>query len=273
MDRYSVSLNMPTWSADQYLKFADERTQPCRDLVARIAVPESRRIIDLGCGPGNSTEVLAARWPRAQITGFDSSAAMLETARKSQPQREWIQGDIVEWANEKGAPRYDIVFANASLQWIPDHAANFPRLLARVAPAGAFAVQMPGNHAGPTHQRMRDIAASSAWRKYFPSGEVREWHTSDLAHYYDVLAPHAARLEIWETSYLHIFADAKDIVEWYKGSGMRPYLEAIDSEPERQRFMAEYLAAIRPLYPPRSDGRVLFPFRRLFMIAYSAGQA
>lgn len=259
---------MPTWNADQYLKFADERTRPCRDLAARIAVPEARRVIDLGCGPGNSTEVLASRWPDAAITGFDSSPAMLETARKAQPAREWVQGDIVEWGNAKDGPRHDVVFANASLQWIPDHAANFPRLLARVAPDGAFAAQLPGNHEGPTHQLMRDIAASASWQRWFPSGKVREWHSSDLAFYYDVLAPHASRLDVWETSYLHIFSAAEDIVEWYKGSGMRPYLEAIDSEAERERFMTEYLAGIRELYPPRSNGKVLFPFRRLFMIAY-----
>jgi trans-aconitate 2-methyltransferase len=263
---------MPTWSAEQYLKFADERTRPCRDLAARIAVPDVRRVIDLGCGPGNSTEVLASRWPDAEIIGFDSSSAMLETARKAQPGREWVQGDIVEWANDDRGSRYDVVFANASLQWIPDHAGNFPRLLRRVAPGGAFAAQLPGNHEGPTHQLMRDIAASASWKRSFPSGKVREWHSSDLDYYYDALAPHAARLDIWETSYLHIFSGAEDIVEWYKGSGMRPYLEAIDSEAERNRFMAEYLAGIRGLYPPRSNGRVLFPFRRLFMIAYREGE-
>src|SRR4029077_9603466 len=121
----------------------------CRDLAARIAVPDARRVIDLGCGPGNSTEGVAARLPAREITGLDSAEAMLETARKSPPEREWLRGDIVKWASDGGGLRYDVVFANASLQWIPDHAANFPRLLARVAPAGAFAAQLPGNHDGP----------------------------------------------------------------------------------------------------------------------------
>ncbi|MGA8143453.1 MAG: trans-aconitate 2-methyltransferase [Candidatus Acidiferrales bacterium] len=259
---------MPTWSADQYLKFADERTQPCRDLAARIVRQAVRRVIDLGCGPGNSTAVLGARWPSAEIVGFDSSPGMIDSARQSQPTRKWIIGDIVEWAHQKGAEQFDVVFANASLQWIPDHAANFPRLLARVAPGGAFAAQLPGNHEGPTHQLMRDMAASPRWRRWFPTAKVREWQSSDLAYYYDVLAPHAARLDMWETAYLHIFSGAEDIVEWYKGSGMRPYLEAIDAEEDRKRFIAEYLDGIRELYPPRSNGRVLFPFRRLFMIAY-----
>jgi len=259
---------MPTWSAEQYLKFGDERTRPCRDLAARIAVPDARRIIDLGCGPGNSTEVLASFWPDAAISGLDSSDAMLEAAHGSQPERHWIKGEIVGWANDSRQAPYDIVFANASLQWIPDHAANFPRVLTRVAPNGAFAAQMPGNHEAPVHQVMRDIAASQSWRRWFPTGKVCEWHSSTLEHYHDVLAPHAARLDIWETTYLHIFLKAEDIVEWYKGSGLRPYLEAIDSELERQRFVAEYLAAIRSIYPPQEDGHVLFPFRRLFMIAY-----
>src|SRR5580704_17836768 len=117
---------MPTWNSEQYLKFGDERTRPCRDLAARIAVPDARRIIDLGCGPGNSTEVLASRWPDAEIAGLDSSAGMLETARKSHPERKWIEGDIVVWANNGAEARYDVVFANASLHWSPDHAANFP---------------------------------------------------------------------------------------------------------------------------------------------------
>src|SRR5262249_25622168 len=136
---------MPTWNANQYLKFADERGLPCRDLAGRIAVADARRVIDLGCGPGNSTEVLARRWPDAKITGFDSSAAMIETARKAEPAGDWVTGDIVEWAKDSRGERFDVVFANASLQWIPDHAANFPRLLGRVAPGGAFAAQMPGN--------------------------------------------------------------------------------------------------------------------------------
>jgi trans-aconitate 2-methyltransferase len=259
---------MPTWSADQYLKFGDERTQPCRDLATRISVPDARRVIDLGCGPGNSTAVLATRWPDAKITGFDSSSAMIDTARKAEPARDWVNGDIVEWAKDRSGERFDVVFANASLQWIPDHAANFPLLLARVSPGGAFAAQMPGNHEAPIHQLMRDIAASERWRKWFPNGKIREWFSSNLAHYYDMLAQHASRLDIWETTYLHIVSGAEDIAEWYKGSGLRPYLDQIDSEPERERFVKEWLEAIRPLYPARSNGRVLFPFRRLFMIAY-----
>src|SRR5246127_983394 len=141
---------MPAWNSEQYLKFADERTRPCRDLAARIAVPDARRVIDLGCGPGNSTEVLASRWPDAEITGLDSSEAMLETARKLQPEREWLKGDIVEWAGDDGGPRYDVVFANASLQWIPDHSETFPRLLAPAAPAGGPSGAPPGRPHAPT---------------------------------------------------------------------------------------------------------------------------
>jgi trans-aconitate 2-methyltransferase len=258
---------MPTWNPDQYLKFAGERTQACRDLAARISLPAPRRIIDLGCGPGNSTEVLAARWPGAELTGFDSSPEMLAAARQAHPGVHWLLGDIPQWAASGDAP-FDVVFSNAALQWVADHARLFPQLLGRVAPGGAFAAQMPGNYDGPAHRLMRQIAASPTWRSSFPPGRVREWYSHDLNFYYDVLAPQAARLDLWETEYLHVFPDAPAIVEWYRGTGMRSFLEALETETDRQRFAAEYLEGIRALYLPRPDGRVLFPFRRFFLIAY-----
>jgi trans-aconitate 2-methyltransferase len=258
---------MPTWNPDQYLKFAGERTQACRDLAARISLPAPRRIIDLGCGPGNSTEVLAARWPDAELTGFDSSPEMLSAARQALPSLRWILGDILQWA-ASGDASFDVVFSNAALHWVSDHARLFPQLLRRVAPGGALAVQMPSNHDGPAHRLMREIAASPAWRRSFPAGRVREWYSHDLNFYYNTLAPQAARLDLWETEYVHVFPNAAGIVEWYRSTGMRPFLEALETETERQRFAGEYLEGIRALYPPRPDGRVLFPFRRLFVVAY-----
>jgi trans-aconitate 2-methyltransferase len=258
---------MPIWNPDQYLKFAGERTQACRDLAARIALPAPRRVIDLGCGPGNSTEVLTARWPDAELTGFDSSPEMLAAAREALPGVRWILGDIPQWAAGGDAP-FDVVFSNAALQWVADHARLFPQLLGRVAPGGAFAVQMPGNHDGPAHRLMREMAVSPSWRFSFSPGRVREWYSHDLNFYCDALTPHAARLDLWETEYMHIFPDAAGIVEWYRGTGMKPFLEALETEADRQRFAAEYLEGVRAIYPPRPDGRVLFPFRRLFLVAY-----
>ena len=263
---------MPTWSPDQYLKFAEERTRPCRELAERIAVPSVHRVIDIGCGPGNSTEVLAARWTEAEITGLDNSAEMIGTARKAQPARRWVVGEIAEWAaradGKEDGGNFDVVFSNAALQWLPDHATLYPRLLARATPGGAFAAQIPGNFDAPAHEIMRNITKLPAWRHRFPAGSLREWHAHDAAFYYDVLAPHATRVDVWETEYLHVLADAEALVEWYKGSGMRPFLDLLASDAERAQFAREYLERIRVAYPQRPDGRVLFPFRRLFFVAY-----
>jgi trans-aconitate 2-methyltransferase len=258
---------MPSWSAGQYLRFADERTQPCRDLVARIALPRVDHAIDLGCGPGNSTAILTQRWPDADIAGLDSSAEMIASARKSQPQRTWIVGEIAKWADGAGEA-FELVFSNAALQWVPDHAGLYPRLLGRTAKGGALAVQMPGNFDAPPHRLMRDLAESHSWGDKFPADGVREWHVHDPEFYYDVLAPHAVRVDLWTTDYQHVLAGAEGIVEWYKGTGLRPFLDALGSAEDQERFCAEYLELIKSAYPPRSDGHVLFPFRRIFMIAY-----
>lgn len=250
---------MPSWSPSQYLKFSEERTRPCRDLAARVDLAAPHRIIDLGCGPGNSIEVLAERWPAAELTGLDSSADMIAKASAAHPEWTWIAGDIAHWA--VGSHHYDLAFSNAALQWVPDHAALFPRLLQR---ADVLAVQVPGNWDGPAHRVMREVA-----KRYPLDGRVREWFTHDAAFYYDVLAPHAGRLDLWETEYIHVMDSAEAIVEWYQGTGMRPFLEALDSDADRARFTADYLAAIRAAFPPRSDGKVLFPFRRIFIVAES----
>jgi trans-aconitate 2-methyltransferase len=252
---------MPTWSPQQYLKFGEERSRPCRDLAARVEVAAPQRIIDLGCGPGNSAEVLSARWPRAAITGLDSSAAMIDVARAASPQCDWRIGEIPEWA--EGDERFDVVFSNAALQWVGDHAVVFPQLLSRVAEGGALAVQVPGNYESAQHQLMREVA-----RRF--QLQVREWHTHDLDFYYDALAPRASRLDLWATEYLHVLPNLEAIVEWYKGSGMRPHLDALAGEAERERFQAEYLEGLRQIYAPQADGAVLFPFRRIFMVAYAA---
>jgi trans-aconitate 2-methyltransferase len=258
---------MSAWNPQQYLKFAEERTQPCRDLAGRIAVANVRRVIDLGCGPGNSTAVLRDRWPDAEFTGLDSSAEMMERARREYPGQRWIAGDIAEWSAGNDGP-FDVVFSNAAMPWVNDHAAVYPQLLSRVAPGGALAIQIPGNIDALPHRLMREVAASPEWIRSFPHGEVREWHHHEMEFYYDTLACAAARLDLWATEYLHILPDAEAIVEWYRGTGLRPFLEVLETDAERQRFAADYLAALRPHYPPRPAGGVLFPFRRIFLIAY-----
>jgi trans-aconitate 2-methyltransferase len=257
----------PAWDATQYLRFADERTRPCRELAARVALDSPRHAIDLGCGPGNSTQVLVERWPDADLTGLDSSTEMIDAARQSSLKCRWLVKDIRDWAATNPHP-VDLIFSNAALQWLPDHAALFPALLQRVAAGGALAVQMPNNLDAPAHRVARDLAASESWRNRFPAAGVRVWHVHDAGFYYDLLAPQAARLDIWETEYAHVMDGAEQILEWYKGSGLRPYFAALSSAAERDEFAADYLRTIRAAYPPRADGRILFSFRRLFLIAY-----
>lgn len=256
---------MPSWNSDQYLQFAAERTQPSIDLTARIHLESPGCITDLGCGPGNSTAVLARRWPRAAITGLDSSPAMIAAARAAHPAITWQTGDIATWQAPAGAP-CDLVFANASLQWVPSHATLLPRLLESVAAGGALAFQVPANFAAPAHQAMRELGASAAWRNHFPS-PPREWHVEPPEFYYDLLAPRCVRLDLWITDYMHVLPDADGLVAWYRGTGLRPWLDPLPDDDTRARFLADYRRLIADRYPARPDGRILFPFRRLFAVA------
>lgn len=255
---------MPSWHADQYLRFAAERTQPAIDLAARIQISAPARVIDLGCGPGNSTEVLARRWPSAELVGLDSSASMIDAATRNHPHWHWLVGDIGTWST---ATPFDIVFSNAALQWVPDHRSCLPHLFQGVAPGGALAFQVPANLGAPAHRLMRELGASARWAASF-RGVVREWHVEEPPFYYDVLAPLAQRVELWTTEYIHVLPDAKAIVEWYRGTGLRPWLDPLPDDVSRQRFLADYQEMIDVAYPRQPDGRVLFPFRRLFVIAY-----
>jgi trans-aconitate 2-methyltransferase len=258
---------MPSWNADQYLKFARERTRPARDLAAAIEVEAPKCAIDLGCGPGNSTEILAGRWPDAALHGFDSSPAMIEAARHDHPDWHWSVADITAWAAQNGET-FDLVYSNAALQWVPNHRELYPRLMTRVAPGGAMAVQVPANLDAPAHTAMRALAATDRWADKLPAQGVREWYVHDAGFYYDCLAGVAARIDLWHTEYMHVLDGPAAIVEWYKGTGLRPFLDALLSDDDREAFLMEYLERICVLYPLQADGRVLFPFRRLFMVAY-----
>ncbi len=260
----SLLPEMPTWNSDQYLKFARERTQPAVDLAARIDLATPAHVVDLGCGPGNSTAVLANRWPGAALLGVDNSAAMLASARRDFPAPTWVEADIASWTPER---TFDVVFSNAALQWVPNHAALLPRLFASVATGGAFALQVPANLHYAPHRLMRELAASAAWRPFFPQ-PAREWHVESTAFYYDALASLASRVELWETDYIHVLGGPDAIVEWYRGTGLRPWLEVLPDEATQARFIADYGRLIAEAFPRQPDGKVLFPFRRLFVIAY-----
>jgi trans-aconitate 2-methyltransferase len=231
-----------------------------------VEVAAPGRVIDLGCGPGNSTAVLRARWPEAELMGLDGSAEMLEKARRDGPAARWVQGDIARWAEEETS-EFDLVFSNAALQWVPDHAALLPRLLARVRPGGALAAQLPSKSGQAAQQMIRELARSERWRGRFTKPPV-DWHTEQPGFYYDALVGQATRLELWETEYIHVVEGTRAIVEWYRGTGLRPFLSALATQEDRAAFLAEYGAALEPHYAAQADGRVLFPFRRLFVVAY-----
>lgn len=254
---------MPTWDADLYLRYADERTQPSIDLVARIAVAQPRRIVDLGCGPGNSTRILRSRWPEADVLGLDSSAEMIAAATRAFPRGQWVQADVRTWTD---AVPFDVVFSNAAFQWVPDHATLFPRLFRLVAPGGALAVQMPTHFHSPLHRLILQIAEQPRWRERL-AGARGALKVEKAEFYYDLLQPLAARIELWETEYHHVLDGPEAIVGWIRGTGLRPFLAALD-EADGRRFEEELLAGVVQAYPRRVGGRVLFGFRRLFVVAY-----
>ncbi len=255
---------MARWDDTQYLKFGDERTRAAAELLARVPIARAHEVVDLGSGPGNSTALLAARWPDARVTGVDNSPDMLRRARQDYPALAWIEADAATW---RASTPPDVLFANAVFQWVPDHERLFPALFVQLAPGGVLAVQMPYNHDEPSHRLMREVPPPffehvRATRAVPP--------VSSPAFYYDLLAPHAARVDLWRTTYEHVMADATAIVEWVKGTGLRPYLDALP-EALRTEYLERYTRAIDEAYPPRVDGKRLFSFPRLFVVAVRAG--
>jgi trans-aconitate 2-methyltransferase len=253
---------MPAWDAGQYLSFSEERARPCADLIARIPLERPARIADLGCGPGNSTERLHRRWPRSQITGVDSSPEMLAAARRAHPDWLWVQSDIADW---RSSPPPELVFANAALHWVKDHASVLPRLFAQVAAGGALAVQMPQPGLSPAHRAMAEVSLRPEWAARLAPARLSV-HVESPERYYDILRPLAVSLDIWQTTYWLDLEDAGSVLAWLRGSGMRPYLEALD-ESQGKRFEDACLQRFRTLFPPRSNGRILLPYPRLFLVA------
>jgi trans-aconitate 2-methyltransferase len=251
-----------TWSAKQYSTFEAERTRPVRDLVAAIHTQPVRTAIDLGCGPGNSTEVLAERFPEAAVSGMDSSEDMIVAASKRLPGLRFDQGDIASWS---AAERFDVILANASLQWVPDHAALYPRLAGQLAPGGTLAVQTPDNLGEPAHVLMREVAASGPWASVIGGTEHPTRHPAEF--YYSLLKPHCSHVDVWRTTYFHPLAGgAAAVVEWFKGTALRPYLQPLSAD-QQAGFLARYTEAVAGAYPALADGTVLLPFPRLFIVA------
>ncbi len=250
------------WDPSQYGVFADERLRPARDLLGRVPLAAPQTLYDLGCGDGRATALIAERWPAASITAIDSSADMLAAGRERQLDVDWVQADIGAWAAPRPA---DLVFSNAALHWLDDHAGLFPRLVSMLAPGGALAVQMPHNHGAPSHTCMTEAAEAGPWRDRLRP-LLRPSPVAAPAFYYDLLAPRSRAFDIWETEYLHVLEGDNPVVEWTRGTALRPLIAALEGA-EREAFLAEYAQRVARAYPRRSDGRTLFPFRRLFFVA------
>lgn len=253
---------MADWNPALYSRFEAERTRPAAELLARVPLEAPRSVVDLGCGPGNSTELLARRYRTARIVGTDTSEAMLAAARERLPAVTFERSDIAEWS---AAEPVDLLYANASLQWVPDHRRLIPRLVAALAPGGALAAQVPDNLDEPSHALMRETAADPRFAPLI--GDASRLRTRILCEqrYYDLLAP-LADVDLWRTTYYHPLDRAADIVQWLRSTGLKPFLEPLTPELQAH-FLAEYERRLEAAYPARADGRRLLAFPRLFLIA------
>ncbi|HEV7308309.1 trans-aconitate 2-methyltransferase [Ensifer sp.] len=255
------------WSPAQYLKFEDERTRPARDLLAQVPDLPDGPAFDLGCGPGNSTELIRDRFPEATLTGLDSDDNMLVAAAKRLPGITFEKADLANWIPPEGA---SLFYGNAVFQWLPNHLAVFERLMSALAAGGSLAVQMPDNVGEPSHLLMEETARSAEFADAFAGRTIRRNPLPTPATYVQALAAQAASIEVWHTIYYHRLANAEAIVEWVKATGLRPYLDALP-EVQRDRFLAAYTDRIRAAYAAMNDGRVLLRFPRLFVVAVKAG--
>lgn len=254
---------MKEWDPVLYRKFEAERTRPARELLARISLEQVEQVTDLGCGPGNSTELLADAWPLAQITGLDSSAAMLSQASERLPHCRFVQADIRSWQADA---QQQVIYANASLQWLNNHATLFLHLVSQLASDGALAIQMPDNLSEPSHQLMREVAATERWCSRINAAAAERTQLLSTGEYYDLLTQAGCEVDIWRTTYYHVMADAQAIISWLQATGLRPFLATLDG-PEQAAFLTDYHQRLLTAYPPQADGQVLLAFPRLFMIA------
>lgn len=254
---------MSDWSPALYLKFEQERTRAARDLLAEVPLNDPRRVVDLGCGPGNSAALLAQRFPAAVVTGIDTSEAMLVEARLRVPGARFARQDIADWA--PGEPA-DLVFANAALQFLPAHHELLPRLFAQVAAGGCLAVQMPVTLHEASHAAMRLIAAEGPWAPRLAPIVRAQPVIAEFENYYEWLSDAGASVEVWTTTYVHALDGVQGVVDWFAGSGLLPFLDPLD-EAERSAFLVRYREAIAESYAPRHDGKILLPHPRLFVVA------
>ena len=250
------------WNPAQYLAFGDLRMRPAMDLLNRIPLDNPATVLDLGCGPGNVTRILRERWPEARITGVDNSAEMLERASADYPDITWHQANLAAWLPPAGT---DLIYSNAALHWLDDHPRLFPRLLEALAPGGVLAVQMPNNYAAPSHQCAYEAARAGPWRTVLEP-LLRPEPLLTVEAYHALLSRQARQVDIWQADYLQVLEGENPVADWIRTSLLMPLLDAL-VEPWRGAFEADYRRRVAAAYPRRADGKTLFPFRRLFMVA------
>lgn len=255
---------MLDWNSSLYLRFSDERTRPAKDLLAQVRLASVANLIDLGCGPGNSTALLRERYPQAAIIGLDSSADMLAEARKTDANTHWLQEDASTWQTSE---QFELVYSNAMLHWLPDHRSLLQRWMDWLVPGGALAFQIPTHEQSLLHQHILQLANTPRWQPHTKNAR-HALVIKDPLFYYDTLADQSVSIDMWHTDYYHEMVNAEAILHWIRGTGLRPFLEALPGDAERHAFESELLTLIRHSYPVRSNGKVIFPFRRLFVIAY-----
>lgn len=251
------------WEPSVYLKFSDHRLRPALELLGRVPLTSPSVIYDLGCGTGNVTRLLAERWPTAKVVGLDNSREMLAKAAEEPGPIQWIEADVSVWRPEEPV---DLIYSNATLHWLEGHSALFPRLIGFLRPGGCLAVQMPLSWNLPSHRLMREtLADAGLGSEELRQAVARDW-VEDPAVYYDLLAGCTVNLDLWETEYLQVLEGEDPVLEWVKGTGLRPILNGLEGR-ERELFLSEYKRRLREAYPVRGDGRTLYPFRRLFLVA------
>jgi trans-aconitate 2-methyltransferase len=255
------------------LKFSDHRARPALELLDRVPLDAPKVIYDLGCGSGSMARLMAERWSAATVYGLDNSPEMLQRAASEPSRVHWVEADIRTWTPES-AP--DLIYSNATLQWVDDHQELFPRLLSFLSPGGCLAVQMPLSWSMPSHRLMRETLADGG-PDNTPIGDAalraavaRKW-VDDMEVYYDLLIPHTSHLDIWATEYLQVLAGEDPVLEWVKGTGLRPILNGLN-DTDREVFLATYRQRLLQTYPTRADGHTLYPFRRLFIVALLGAQ-
>lgn len=254
---------MADWDSAKYLEFVNERTQPAIDLANRIHLDDPGRILDIGCGPGNSSAVLAGRFPKADILGVDNSPAMIESARDKHPE---IRFQLCDAARDLPAlpGGYDVVFSNACIQWIPDHPRILQEMMGLLSLGGVLAVQTPMNYQEPIHLIIGEVSTSRKWAAKFD--DPRIFHNLEQGEYFELLSGLATEFTLWQTSYFHVMSSHEDIMEWYRGTGLRPYLNALPDSDKRD-FEADIYREIVKAYPVQRNGQIIFRFPRFFFTA------